>query len=333
MADQMVLNETPATATPWFLIWRLFQLLLLSGWTVHYSSDGTTFSAADNWTGVGFAGLGSGSYVILTGKGGRQVLFQRTTTQTNQGTIRYAYLGGWGTAGANATTPPTAPASAVTLRNSTTWFGSASSPVKVNFWTRDVSGDGSFMVVYSTATAWTSNGGAAIGFCATENTEASDVDPYAWWAPPGTASNWAAWGTNLHAHLLSEDNAGGTTGTWWKWHPGAGTPAFLQYGGAGDAYQGSNTTATTVGGNPTWNAMGDLYPYNTAQAVVHRIHLVKGLQTNRRDPNGGWVKDVYFATPGDVPNLSTLGTAAYAKLGNWLVMRWDGNTGNPPVES
>jgi len=332
MADQRVLNEAPATTSQWFMVWRLFQLLLLSGWTVHYSSNGTTFSAADNWTGTGFAGLGSGSYVILTGKGGRQILLQRATTSTINGTVQYAYLGGWGTAGAGATTPPTAPASAVTIRSGAAWFGSALTPVRIDVWTRDVSGDGTFLVVMSTSTAWTSGGGGALGFFALEGTEGSDTEPYAWWAPPSSSGNWASWGQNLHATILSEDNAGGTTGTWRRWHL-QGTPAFVQYGSGGDAYQGSNTNARTTGGNPTWVSTADVSPFAPTEVILHRIHLVKGLQTGRKDPNGGWVKDMYFATPEDIPNLSTIGTAAYAKLGNWLVMRWDGNVANPPVES
>lgn len=333
MADQMILNEVPATTNQWFVVWRLFQTLLLAGWTVHYSSDGTTFSAADNWTPAGFAGLGSGSYVILTGPGGRQILLQRATTSVINGTVRYAYLGGWGTAGAGATTPPTAPASAVTLRNGVSWFGSSATPVRLNIWANDIStGDGAWLVVFSTSTAWTTTGGGGIGFRALEGTEPEDTEPYAWWSPPGTGSNWAQFVGNPYASLLSEDNVGGTTGTWWRWHLG-GTPAFCQYGSGGESYQGSNGVRAT-GGAGTWNASGDLTPYaGGTQVILHRIHLIKSLQTGRRDPNGGYVKDMYFATPEDIPNLSTIGTATYAKIGNWLVVPWDGNTANPPVEA
>lgn len=333
MADQMILNETAATLNQWFVVWRLFETLLLAGWEVHYSSDGTTHDTSDNWTPAGFSGLGSGAYVILTGPGGRQILLQRSTTSVINGVIRYDYLGAWGTSGANAITPPTAPSSAVTIRNGSSWFGSASTPVKINIWANDVStGDGAFLVVFSTSSgAWTGTGGGGIGFRALEGTEPEDADPYAWWAPPGTTTNWAQFVGNPYNGLLSEDNSGGTTGTWWRWHFG-GTPAFCQYGAGGDAYQGSNFQRA-VGNGGTWNTTSDVSPYGSSEVILHRIHLIKVFQTGRKDPNGGWVKDMYFATPEDVPAGSTIGNAAYAKLGNWLVVPWDGNTANPPVES
>lgn len=337
MADQMILNETPATLTQWFVAWRLFQTLLLAGWTVHYSSDGTTHSAADNWTPAGFSGLGSGAYVILTGPGGRQISLRRSTTSTLNGTIQYAYLGGWGVAGAGPTTIPTAPASAVLVRNNASWFGPSPStaPVKLNIWANDVStGDGSFSVVFSTATSWGSGslGGGALMFRFLEGTEPEDADPYAWWAPANAGGNWSGPLGRVHTGLLSEDNAGGTTGNWKRWHFG-GTPAFVNYGSSGDAYNGSGSNRSTANG-ATWGSASDLTPYaGGTQVILHRIHLVKALQTGRKDPNGGYVKDVYFATPEDVPVGSTIGTAAYAKIGAWLVMPWDGNVANPPVES
>ena len=41
---------------------------------------------------------------------------------------------------------------------------------------------------------------------------------------------------------------------------------------------------------------------------------------------------ILFSNQADSNNLDTFASGAYAKFGNWLVVWWDGNPANPPVE-
>jgi hypothetical protein len=329
MPTTIVINEAPATTTQWFVVYRLYETLLLAGWTVAYSSNGTTHDTSDNWA-ASFGGLGSGSYIILTGPGGRQVLFQRSTTSTILGTIRYSKGGGWGTAGAGATTPPTAPADAQTIRNGSNWFGSGANPVRLNIRCEDVATDGDWWVVFSTSTAWTSGGGGFLGFLALEETEVGDPEPYAWWCPDAVGSNWSYFLNDLRM-LLGGQLDSATVGRFKKWwRAGEGDESFRTYGSgnifpAHDAY-GSGTW----GENPTF---GFVAP--TARGglpVIYRIWLQKR-ETSFRDPIGGMVKRLWFANPTEVPNLRTLQSGAFAKLGSWLVVQWNGDDLTPPQES
>lgn len=336
MADQYVFNESPATGSQWFAMWRLFETLLLAGHTVAYSSDGTTHGVGDQWTAAGFAGLGSSSYAILTGKGGRQILIQRNGASTTGGDVKYAPGGGWGTAGADAVTPPTAPAGTYTIRSGGDWLGiGGAAPVKLFIRAEDVTtGDGVFWILISTSTAWTSSGMGVLGLFALEQVEAEDAEARAWMCPEGDSGSYS-WnpGANLQPIAGQPDNSGGTSGYWRKLRKTGGN--FVRYGCAGDAYMGYSSGPRDWAQDPSWKTgPGDLSPHGGGTDVVlHRIHLVKTLESAERDPNGGYVKRCYFATPEDVPNLRTIGGGLYAKFGSWLVLPWTGDDTTPPVEA
>ena len=76
MADQIIRSEIPATTNQWFQAFRLVEQLIVAGWTVIESSDGSTADATDRWT-ANFGGLGADSWIILQADSGQQFFFRR----------------------------------------------------------------------------------------------------------------------------------------------------------------------------------------------------------------------------------------------------------------
>ena len=80
MADAFSLNEKVSITNALYVVWRLTRVLKSAGWTVTQSGDGTSYGASDYWT--TYAGLGTSAWIVLTGPGGRQLCFWRSTTST-----------------------------------------------------------------------------------------------------------------------------------------------------------------------------------------------------------------------------------------------------------
>lgn len=193
MADAFSLNEKVSTTNALYVVWRLTRVLKSAGWTVTQSSDGTSYGASDYWT--TYAGLGTSAWIVLTGPGGRQLCFWRSTTSTDNGKIIYSYAGGHTFSGASASTPGSLPGAAQYVRGSSgtfnTWFGAVSSTYPVRWLhvaAKDVS-DGSFWVIGTSPQA---AGGLqayhTLGFFSLYTENASDVDPYAFYSPAISAT-------------------------------------------------------------------------------------------------------------------------------------------------
>lgn len=79
-----------------------------------------------------------------------------------------------------------------------------------------------------------------------------------------------------------------------------------------------------------WSRTDGLLYRNDHPVVLHAIHLVKLLDMSFLDYDGGWTTNLFFTGIGS--NLDTFGNGAYAKFGSFLVVWWDGDPTNPPVE-
>ena len=220
------------------------------------------------------------------------------------------------------------------------WFGSTLVPDRVNIGCRDASGTGDesfWIITKGTGLSYTSTGNADHGRLAFEAVShesglgIADANPYAWWTPASTTGNWLEGMDDLRC-ILTEDDAGGTQGRWRRlWNAGQGTEEIKRYG-SGQQYQG-DTFGANNGDNPGWESAGDQAIYQaTPQLLLRRVHLTKSLELAFRDSEGGWTSNILFSNQADSNNLDTFASGAYAKFGNWLVVWWDGNPANPPVE-
>lgn len=358
MADVIVTNEVPTVTTSWFSAFRLYETLISAGWTHVRSSRGTadTPSGTDRWAGV-FGSLVTDAWCVLQANSGQQVVFRRGTSSSNtDGWLVWLKDGGYSTTGETATLPGNLPADAEFIRGSgstpqtyTTdgpWFGAGAFNIAtLNIGARDASGTGDesfWLIAQSVGNAYTSATGSHVHRIALERVEhmsglgISDVNPYAWWCPESNTSNWIDGLDDLHA-ILHEDNSGDTIGIWRRWwNAGQAGEVFKKYG-SGQVYQGDQTQAATAGDQPNWDPLyasdSDEVIYQaTPVQLIRRIRLMRASETGFEDPEGGFSQNLFFANDA-VANLDTLDTGNYAKFGNWLVVWWDGNAGNPPVEN
>lgn len=245
MADQIITNEIPTTATPWFCAVRLVETLIGAGWTLVENSDGTTVSTVTNyWTAANFGTLGADSWTIIQANSGQQICFRRgSASSTTDGWIIWSKGGGFltgGTASAPANIPAdTVGASSHYIRGTFTpgtpgsfttdasWFGSTTAPERLNIGARDASGvgDESWWILHKgTGTAWTASAHGSHGALAFEALEQpaglgiTDTAPYAWWCPRTHTSNWAEGFDD--GNILFDADGGGTEGRWRRWFPG-----------------------------------------------------------------------------------------------------------------
>jgi hypothetical protein len=252
--------------------------------------------------------------------------------------------------------PSDLPADAVFVRGTGTtpqtyttdgsWFGASTNGVAtLNIGCRDATGTGdeSFWLIaqvpgqpYSSATATNVHRIAFEAVAHMTGLGIVDANPYAWWVPESLTSNWTDGLNDLEA-MLHEDNSSGNVGVWRRWwNAGQAGEVFKLYG-SGSNYQGNTSAADTSGDNPNFDdalAVGaDRVVYQaTPQTLVRRVRLTKALEVGFEDPEGGFTQNVFFAGD-DVASLDTIISGAYAKFGLWLVVWWDGNAGNPPVEN
>lgn len=355
MADAIVTNEIPATTTSLFALFRLYETLVDAGWVVVDSSLGTadTPDSTDHWAGA-FASFASGAWIVLQADSGQQLVFRRSTTSTTLGWIVWLKEGGYVTTGRSATSPGNLPADAAFIRGSgsapstyTTggsWFGASTNTVAtLNIGCRDATGQGdeSFWVVaqvpgnaYTVATA---AGVHRLAFEALEHMAGLgivDPQPYAWWCPESNTGDWADQLTQLQS-LLHPDSV--STGNWRRWwNAGQAGEAFKFYG-SGSNYVGSGSAAATTGDDPSFDPAlasdSDQVIYQaTPVQLLRRIRLTKAIETGFEDPEGGFTTNIFFASDA-VASLDTLNDGTYAKFGAWLVVWWDNNPANPPVEN
>lgn len=193
MADAFSLNERVTVTNALFAVWRLARTLISAGWTIAQSSNGTSFGTSDYWT--SYVGLGTSAWIVLTGPGGRQICFWRSTSSTDNGKIIYSYAGGHTFSGASASTPGSLPSTAQYVRGSSgtfnTWFGSVSSSFAIRWLhvaAKDVS-DGSFWMI---GTGPQSAGGTqayhTLGFFSVYSANVNDVDPYLFYSASSSAT-------------------------------------------------------------------------------------------------------------------------------------------------
>ncbi len=355
MADQIVTNEVPAVAAPFYTAVRLVETLIAAGWTLVENSDGTTVSTGTNyWTGANYASLGADAWIIIEANSGQQILFRRgSSSSTTEGWIVWSKGGGF-TTGGGASAPANIPADAAEVRGTFTagtpgsfgtdasWFGSSNNMVRLNIGARDASGSGDeswWIVTRGSGLSYTSTGNGDHGRLAFEKLVQpsglgiSDAAPYAWWCPMSATGNWHE-GLDDCRVLLYEDNSSNSYGCWRRWwNAGQAGEAFKLYG-SGNFYAAEGSASDAVHGeNASWEQAGDQVIYQaTPQQLIHRIHLSRTLESGYKDPHGGFTSNIFFTQENDVPNLSTLLNGAYAKFGNWLTVWWDGNPLNPPVE-
>lgn len=67
--------------------------------------------------------------------------------------------------------------------------------------------------------------------------------------------------------------------------------------------------------------------------ILHALHLVKHIESSGtfKDPEGGWTTNI-AVTDFHGANLDTFGNGAWAKFGDFMVVWWDGDQTNPPLE-
>lgn len=358
MADQIVTNEIPTTTTAWFCLFRLYETMVAAGWTHVRSSRGTadTPSGTDRWAGA-FASLVADAWIVLQANSGQQIVFRRgTSSSTTDGWIVWLKDGGYSTTGETALLPGNLPADAAFIRGTgsspqtyTTdgpWFGASTNTVAtLNIGCRDASGTGDesfWLIAQVPANAYNTATGSNVHRIAFERLEhmgglgIADANPYAWWCPESNTANWTDGLDDLHV-LLHEDSTGAGTGYWRRWwNAGQGSEAFKYYAG-GQAYQGAGASAETTGTQPNFDgakaANSDEVIYQaTPVQLVRRVRLMKVDEVGFEDPEGGFTQNIFFASD-QVLNLDTLDNGNYAKFGDWLVVWWDGNSLNPPVEN
>lgn len=342
MADVLVVNEVPATNTPFFSLFRLYETLVSAGWAHVESSRGTgdTPSTSDRWSGS-FASLVSGAWVVLQGVGGNQIVFYRSTTSTTLGWI--VWCTGYVTGAGSATVPGALPTGASFIRGSGTapstwttggaWFGGTGNVATLNIGARSATGigaPGSFWVIaqvvgqaFTTATA---AGVHRLGFEKVLRFGAGSPG-YAWWCP---ISNTSTWNSHMNSQVGVLINS--ATSCIWraKWNVGQVGEEVVPYS-SGSAAQ---ITSATAGSNPNFASAGqDLLIYQaTSRPLVRRIMLARGSASDGLlDADGGYTTDILFSSP-DIASLSTINSGAYAKLGA-VVVWWNGNAAIPPVEN
>lgn len=324
MADQILKNDdlaVTAAASQWGAIFRLVELMILAGWTIHEMSDGTTKGTGDNWSG-NFGGLGSNTWIILDGPGGRQVLFHRDAASTFFGWVRYDRTGAYDTSGTNVA--PSVSGVEVDIRGAKGganhyWGAFTSVPTQAQIFADDPANGGSFGFV-GQPTGNTDNA-TRLAFCELEGGEAGDVDPYAWWTPPNL-TNWTAQ-LNNHEEFLGENNI------FRAWvSDGSSFVAF----GSGAPYEGWDSGSTLWGGDGSDNWRGastiDKNPAGDwrlwrLRPMEQTLGHVKGM-TKRF----GVVSNQSGATTGQ-----TFATGIYAKIGTFLWWPWDSaitGPGTPP---
>lgn len=241
MADQIVRNEVPATNNQWFQALRLVEQLILAGWSVVESSDGTTADATDRWTG-NFGSLGADAWIILGANSGQEICFRRgTSSSTGDGWITWSKGGGF-TTGGTASAPANIPADRADIRGTTTagtpgtfttdgpWLGATSANTfdRLSIWTEDATGTGDeafWVIAKQTAVSYTSTTAAAHGRLALEflahpaGVGITDSTPYAWWCPTPLTGTWGEGLDDLRC-VSTEDSSAGTAGRWRRWWPG-----------------------------------------------------------------------------------------------------------------
>lgn len=352
MADQIVTNEIPATATQWFCCYRLVETLVDAGWTVVESSKGSgdTPAASDRWSGD-FVNLASYAWIILANNAGHQLLFRRGATSDTDGWISRSRSGGW-TQGGTDTAPANLPADAEEVRGTFTagtpgsfgsdgaWFGSQDAVDRLQIGCRDATGagDASFWIIAKRAGMPYAQSMVKHGVLALEalahpsGLGIVDPDPYAWLAPDNPT--WV-WTTDFGALqlLLLTDNSIGSQGRWRRWwNAGQPNEEFKIYGSGADGGMG-NTAGTEYLRHPNWEDQGDKALFQaTPKVLIRRVRLSKNEEVNYRDPLGGYTQNIFLTNPVDVPNLSTLLGGTYAKFGTWFTVWWDGDPQNPPLE-
>lgn len=249
MADQIVTNEVPSTATQWFCCYRLVETMLAAGWTITEMSDGTTVTTSDNWTG-NFGSLGSNSWIILRGGvTNQQILFRRSATSDTNGWIIWSKGGNFttgGTASAPANIPSDtkgstghnlrgafSPGTPGTFGASASWFGSTSVPTRLNIGCRDaaLNGDESWWILAKGAGNWDVATNGDHGTLAFESlsrasgTGIVDAFPYAWWCPRTDTANWAEGMDDLN--ILLDPEGSSAEGRWRRWWPGEGAEGTI----------------------------------------------------------------------------------------------------------
>ena len=354
MADQIVTSEVPATTNQWFACFRLAETLLAAGWTVVESSEGLAFAGtftSDNWTG-NFGSLVANAWMVIQANSGQQIVFRRGGTSITDGWVVWLPGGGY-TAANNQTDelpgdlPGTIEVDSCQIRGTITvpqtyttdgpWFGNTSAIDRLYIGCRDAtgSGDESFWIV--TKRTGASLGSGAHGdliFDAVVHTAGlgiADTLPYVWHCPSSLTSTWGAAFDTLNRYL-TEDNVGGTIGRWRRmWNAGQGSAVFKQYA-SGTVYPGWTSTPAEWGHNPGHFTVDDQAVHQaTITNVARSFNIIKTLETGFKDFDGGWTQNVFYNSI-DVANLDTINSGAYAKLGDFLIVWWDGNAGNPPAE-
>lgn len=103
---------------------------------------------------------------------------------------------------------------------------------------------------------------------------------------------------------------------------------YRQYG-SGQVYMNDGGTGGT--NSPSWTKSDGLLYRKEHPAVIYAIHLMKLEESSFLDYEGGWTTNIFFSEAVG-SNLDTFGGGAYAKFGNFLIVWWDGDPTNPPLE-
>lgn len=341
MADQLVKQEALSPDPTWYVVFRLVETLLAAGWSVVEMSDGTSIYTFDNWT-AKFGSLGSESWIIIESFNGHHICFKRDAENDHDGWILWS-KGGNFTTGGN-TTRPLIPSDVAEIRGTVDagsdsfitprqFLGGSTDQDfdEVSIGARDAtgSGDESFWLVAKASgveyTESTSTHGK-LAFEALEGGTASDPVPYAWWSADNNVSSWSHSLDDLRFMVGPESQ-----GYWHKWWSEGANESFESYGGC-NYYCGDQFSAHQTGETPPWQNADDEYIYAATPVLALRrvnLQLQSGDAEGSKDPNGGWTKNILFQSNQDDPvSLDTFDSGQWKKFGNYLVVWWDGTTGD-----
>jgi hypothetical protein len=290
------------------IFYYLKNKMKLQGWSVKYSSDGTTFSGSDIITsaGTGTGGMSnSNAWVVLrspsvAGKS-REVSFRRAPLSAT--TSVYVVYSPGGLFTASSTSAPTA-TDAQTIINSTSLYtNSTASTYKTIVGAGDVNEKYSWFIATfnTTTTAYNGVGFLAYDYMQDGTSPSNDADPIVWWQ-------------NLNNPTVSQIVNG-------NWHN-----AFYLKGTASEAYtnlsayipqDGSGVNVSGILPNPINNKV-DLVPVILGRGNGYSFPRgIKGISrvVNYCLPGGGYVKS------GDALTIST--TKDKIAL-NQIALPWDG---------
>jgi len=310
MADQIIRDEVPATANQWFCAYRLVEQLILAGWTVVESSEGSGFAGTftvDNWSG-NFGSLVDNAWIVLAANSGQQLVFRRHSggAANWDGWLIWLPSGGY-TAANNQTDvlPGDLPANSPqtdgsgilgvesfevrgtfqtpqTYTTPGTWMGCLFNiaPERLCIGCRDASGTGNesfWLFALHAGGSYDDVTNDDIGRFAFAklNHEGglgiTDPNPYAWWVPSNSTGGWLE-GLDDLTCVLTYDNAASTLGRWRRVrNAGQGVNEEGRRYGSGQEMQGDSSAFPVVDGdNPPWDSAGDTALYQATPQQVIR---------------------------------------------------------------